>query len=939
MPAGGNEMLKTGRHRRACFFAGVAALALIATSSQAAELTFQIPPQLLSDALRSFGLQSGQSISFQGGLTGSDLSPGAVGHYEPEEALRRILAGSGLSYVRSGGGIVIVEAPKERPAKVVKITADATVVTLTAPTTIAPTTSPAGGPALEQIVVTARKREENLLTVPLAVAVMSSTAIQNTGVKTVRDLAQFTPGLLAQTQSVNGFSDRSQVRLTFRGLSQANGISFIDGAPYAGSATPDIADVQRVEVLKGPQSVYFGRSTFAGAVNYVTTPPGNEFAGRVSSDIYSYNGADNRAMLQGPLLGDLLRIRVTGRRYSFGGQYRNGYDGQRLGGQSTTEATVALASSPTHNLHLSAYSAFTLDDDGPPPDITLRQVGPGPTLNCPLGGTGGNYWCGALPTLSQYDPRQFGNYAQMDAFTHNELINNVRGAPVPFRTNWLEHFGLKRRVNHLHAKADYTTDSGWEISFLGGWSKTQTAYLQGKEGLDTSATPNTLYYANPNCTAAPGSAANALCLVPRTNETTVLAQNIVDDYNAELRVSTPSTLRLRATAGVSYFGFTGPMAQAFGIQNSGRLITAGGGGLQSKANTPAVFGGVYFDVTDKLKLSAEARYQWDGIIQQTQYPVATQKLKQVFPSFSPRVTIDYTIAPRQLLYATYSRGYKPGGFNTTLIGQPQSVLNQLSGLGTNISFQQEQLDNFEVGHKARWLDNRLQTTLALYYMKWRNGQVANSLFALSPSGSNLSFGITSNVGQINLRGVELETDFAVTHNLTLSGTLDYADNKIIAYVYTPNGLRIRNNTNVTGNQPDQQPKVTISLSPTYKHEIVNGWDGFARLDYLYRSRIYVDPTDVAWRGASNIFNVHVGATSDKGLRFEAYVNNLFDNGVVIEAAKNSDSNITNNPGISCPPCLSAAFPPVTSLGVGALNTIGVGPPNRRTVGIRASYEF
>jgi iron complex outermembrane receptor protein len=803
--------------------------------------------------------------------------------------------------------------------------------------------SPTAGPALEEIVITARRREENLLTVPIAVAVMSSASIANAGVRNVRELAQFTPGLFAQTQEAGGLPSRVSSRLTFRGLSTGSGVSFIDGAPYAGSATPDIADVQRVEVLKGPQSVYFGRSTFAGAVNYVTAPPGKEFAGRVSAEAYSYNGLDNRLMLQGPLLGDLLSVRVTGRRYTFGGQYRNGFDGQKLGGQSTTGATISLASSPAHNLNLSAYYAFTLDDDGPPAGATIRTVGPGAALTCPLGGTGGPYWCGELPKASGIDGRQIGNYAIMDAFTHHELIDNPRPVPTAFRTDWLEHFGLKRRVHHVHGRVDYKTDSGWEAAVLLGYSQTRTAVIQGREGLDSSTTSNPFYISDPvaraaACASPAGSTANLTCFRPAILETATYQLNVFNEYNAELRLSTPSGKRLRATAGASYFGFKNPITANFGLQNSGRL-NGGGGGLVAQTNTPAVFGGLYFDVTDKLKLSAEGRYQWDGVIQQQQFPAVTQKLRRIFTSFSPRVTLDYTVAPGSLLYATFSRGYRPGGFNPLLIGQPQSVLAQLGGLGGSISYEQEKLDNFEVGHKARWLDNRLQTTLALYYMQWRNGQVSNSLFAQSATGSNISFTIVTNVGQINLKGVELEADFAATRNLTLSGTLGYADNKIIAYVYTPNGLRIRNSTDVTGNQTDQQPKLTVSLSPTYKREIANGWEGFVRADYFYKSKVFVDPTNVAWRGASNVFNLHLGASNEHGLRLEGYVNNLFDNSVLSEAVKNSDSNVAVNPGIACPPCYSAAFPFVPSGGPSTVNTIGIGLPVKRTVGVRASYDF
>ena len=142
------------------------------------------------------------------------------------------------------------------------------------------------------------------------------------------------------------------------------------------------------------------------------------------------------------------------------------------------------------------------------------------------------------------------------------------------------------------------------------------------------------------------------------------------------------------------------------------LLNAGGGGLRNWVSTPAVFGGLYWDATGRLKMSAEARYQWNGIAQQQLFPAATAKLSGRFTSFSPRVTVDFHLANESLLYASASRGYRPGGFNAVLLVLTPFVVTQLSNLGTNITYNQEELDSYEIGHKATWLGNRLRTTLA-----------------------------------------------------------------------------------------------------------------------------------------------------------------------------------------------------------------------------------
>src|SRR5262249_30636906 len=163
------------------------------------------------------------------------------------------------------------------------------------------------------------------------------------------------------------------------------------------NSAPDISDVERVEVLNGPQSVYFGRSTFSGAANYVTKNPGDKFAGRVNADVYNYNGRKVSGMIEVPIFGDKLTARLNARRYQYDGQYQNGIDHKPLGAQATTSATLALASKATQNLMLRFYYSYQYDHDGQPAMSGIHELGAKPTMNCQLGGTGGAYWCGALP--------------------------------------------------------------------------------------------------------------------------------------------------------------------------------------------------------------------------------------------------------------------------------------------------------------------------------------------------------------------------------------------------------------------------------------------------------------------------------------------------------------------------------------------------------------
>lgn len=793
-----------------------------------------------------------------------------------------------------------------------------------------------------EILVTARRREERLLDVPIAVSVMSSAAIEQTNVKNLNQLAEFTPGLFLKPQGSGSVIDRSLSRLVFRGLSTSEGPTFIDGAPFSGSSAPDVTDVERIEVLNGPQSVYFGRSTFSGAVNYVTKTPGNQFRGRISAQVTTYNGFDGRAMLEVPIVEDVLSMRVAGRRYSFGGQYKNGIDKLPLGSQSTNSASVSLAFTPSPNFSIKTYYSYQLDEDGPSEQAVLRIVGPAPTLDCQLGGTGGKYWCGELPTLSQLNPSTFGGHVVMDPFTRSELVDNVRGTPVPFDLHWLDHFGLKRQIHHIHARIDARTDSGWEFAVLGAFSRNKLAKIATLEGLDPTGMVNPFHPATPALLAAACASNATSCFSPAELQLTTYQSNIVKDMSVEGRISTPQDKPIRATIGASFYHVEGPITANFGIQNSGRLINAGGGGLQSAISTPAVFGGIYFDISGGLTLSAEGRYQWDGITSQQLFPAVGLKLHDVFKSFSPRVIVDYKITKNMMAYATFSRGFRPGGFNPNLTVLTPSQLAEISASagGAGLSFRQERLDNYEIGFKGAWMNNRLRLTAALYYMQWRDGQIRNTVFFTQPNGSTGNVAATTNAGSVNLKGLELDTRFAVTPSLTLAGTFTYADNKLINFVYAPNGISIQNNSNVSGNRLDQTPKFTGSFSPTYHTEIANGWELNTRADIIYRGKYFIDPTNRAWVGARTTFNSTVGFKHDN-LKVDFFVRNLFNNDKLVGGSKSSDSVYAANATCTAanPICYNPALATVISQGVSTLNMIFLALPEKRTFGMRASVEF
>jgi iron complex outermembrane recepter protein len=224
---------------------------------------------------------------------------------------------------------------------------------------------------LEEIVVTARKREEVLQEVPIAVTAFSAAALQSIGMRNLEDIALRTPGLQFSEQA-GQIAGRFNCSIRFRGMNVNSeqavyqlGALFIDGI-YVASGCSGIGseDLERVEVVKGPQAVYFGRNTFGGAVNYVTKDPGNEWGAKVSASVAEDDDYEYTGSIEGPILQDKLAFRLSGRYYDRGNTFTSNF-GDGLGEQKTRSVALKLTATPTDALKIGVRAYYGEDRDGP----------------------------------------------------------------------------------------------------------------------------------------------------------------------------------------------------------------------------------------------------------------------------------------------------------------------------------------------------------------------------------------------------------------------------------------------------------------------------------------------------------------------------------------------------------------------------------------------
>ena len=221
----------------------------------------------------------------------------------------------------------------------------------------------------EEMIVTARKKEELLIETPIAVSAFSTSTINDLGLDRIDDIARHTPGFSFNTGiGRQPTSDRPMIRglTTVRnGIANASAATvFIDGVYIGGSSqSTELYNLERVEVLRGPQAALYGRNTYAGVINYVTRGPSDEFTGEVRMTGAEHDTAGVTGWFSGPLIDDTLGFVIAAGHRQYGGEYRNIRDGSSVGGEESNDITAKLRWTPTDSLDITLKTGLQSTDD------------------------------------------------------------------------------------------------------------------------------------------------------------------------------------------------------------------------------------------------------------------------------------------------------------------------------------------------------------------------------------------------------------------------------------------------------------------------------------------------------------------------------------------------------------------------------------------------
>ena len=708
-----------------------------------------------------------------------------------------------------------------------------------------------------QVVVTARRRTETLQQVPIAATVVGADALERQGVNTIQQLTALTPS--AQVLSTNPRNTAITIRglgasygLANDGLEQGVGV-YVDQVYNSrpASATFDFIDIERVEVLRGPQGTLFGKNTTAGALNISTRDP--SFRPEVQSEFSfgNYNFLQAKASVSGPLSGDKLAGRI-----SIVGTRRDGLvHNPILGHDQLDTKNIALRGSliwkPSANLTGKFYIDFSRQE---PECCTQLFVVAAPTLK-PL-----NQQFAALAAGRGYVPVSTDPYRRL-----SETDGKIKA---------------HQTSQGVSAVFDY--DFG---------PATLTSVTAAREWVwqpanDRDYTPLDIVRQNAN---------------PSQQY----------QYSQELRLSSNGTRTVDWQVGV--YGFD-QNVKTKGITEWGKdasywLFPAANvpdsllNGYKSfntssiDTKSYAAFGQLTWTVTDKFKITPGLRYTYEkkdayynlavsGGGATTDAALITRRLGIARPQFyrakigdgalSGQIALAYQVNDDINAYATYARGEKSGGVN--MAGIPLDAANN-PVLGTAV-VRPEKTQTYEIGLKTQWFERRLTANLAAYYTTVRDFQ-ANVV----DSGPGALRGYLANIEKVTVKGVELDVSTRPVMGVTTYGALSWTDGEYSSFKNGPCPIeRIGTSTiacDLSGRELPGVSRWAGSAGAEYRTDAhLASLEGqfYASIDAAFRSRYYSDASASVYTRLPEplVFNLRTGFKTSGNWDASFWVKNLFN---------------------------------------------------------------
>ncbi|WP_176594482.1 TonB-dependent receptor [Sphingobium sp. EM0848] len=707
---------------------------------------------------------------------------------------------------------------------------------------------------LEDIVVTARRTAEALQDTPVSISAFSQNFLERQNVQQVDKIAQFTPNLVISRQP----SSLSAASILIRGIGQTEpsavaepGVGmYLDGVYIArtGGAILDLVDLERIEVLRGPQGTLFGRNTIGGAVQLVSRTPTDDFGIQEKLGYGSFNSWYTKTTLNtGHLLGSPFKATISYQHREKDGWVDNKLTSHDPYGLKSDAVWARLHGDLSDSLKLD-YSFDWNKQKGQPPYFQLVA---------------------ASADVLNYFSRSASLGGDPLIFSRERLRDGLQEGFTDTRGNY-RWDSRSKSVGHA-LTLEYDASKALTLKSITAYRKFDQDTILGLSGNGnlrgvvfdatsptlTSVQRVTTYQGN----NAPQTQEQFSQELQATGEVGDFKYVLgayyfyerAEEFNHQfLTIVTPVT-------GLTNFGFPAAVVGAVQALNPGLDL------IGINAFPPAHFGGTADSyalfgqaswrpsaLDGRLEVTGGLRYTWDSkslFIDNDGNGTPDVRGKTRFTNLSWLGSVNYKITDEIMVYGRVSTGYKSGGFNPRT-----TVLN---------SFNPEKVLSYEAGLKADWFDRRLRTNLALYYTDYKDKQI--NQFA---SGTGGATSIILNAGKARIQGVEFEATAVPVEGLTLTGSLGYTDPKFKQFAFrdpvTNMVIDVAHEARFSN-----VPKWNWNAGAQYSFPSFGFGELSAQVNYSYRSKMYFFPLDRV-----NIFNKDVASPGQGTLSARLTLSNV-----------------------------------------------------------------
>ncbi len=630
---------------------------------------------------------------------------------------------------------------------------------------------------LEEVVVTAQKRSERLIEVPISITTLSAETINQSGVRELKELGDLTPNLLVSQNSDFG------TNIVIRGVgANSRNIGFdsrvgvyLDGV-YMGqspAANQGLVDLAQVEVLRGPQGTLFGKNTVAGAISLTSVKPHEEFEGSVGVIIGNYDNLELQGSANVPLT-DSTSVKVYANKTTRDGYVDNVFNGDKVNERDVFSGRVHLRTEFNSQLEMNISADFLEQD---------RMGFNGEPLT---------------DTFGFFRPAQGQGKYELSQQTLLE-DKELKGGSLTFDYEMDSGYLLKSITAYRDSEITYDADPDYDSAEFLGVLYTDTYKQTTQEFQITSPDDSSFKY--------------------------VAGLFYYQQDSTTDRDAIPGS-------GTVFFpgaGVNVPIL-AFGIDPTMKAVDIDG---EVDTESYAVFANGTYDLTDRLTLGVGFRYgretkdvDWsiDGS-NSGAFRMATTRVidSRTDTSFDPTISLNYAVFEDSYVYGRVSTGSKSGGYNLDFINVDQ--------IEAGIEFDEETVTSYELGYKGEFPELNLRLSVALFMSEFEDYQV-NQYVDLGGGRTALSI---TNAAEVTTQGIEIDLMYQATENLQLTAALGVLDAEFDSF---PDGDA--EGGDASGNKLPYAPELTASLGVQYYYPLPSLSSSLLlRADYSYADDYFI----------------------------------------------------------------------------------------------------